>query len=106
MAQKVPNPLAALRRDGYLFSSSRSPLSITAPVVFESSIRFCFFMTLTTYQIRVELELMIITNYSVTYEKYSAGFRYILIICDYVTSDSKMILCASPSQVLRILPGC
>ena len=53
MAQKVPNPLAALRRDGYLFSSSRSPLSITAPVVFESSIRFCFFMTLTTYQIRV-----------------------------------------------------
>ena len=49
MAQNVPLPLAALRREGNLFSNSSKPFNITAPVLFESSTKFRCFMTLTTY---------------------------------------------------------
>ena len=49
MAQNVPLPLAALRREGYLFSNSSKPFNITAPVLFESSTKFRCLMTLTTY---------------------------------------------------------
>ena len=98
MAQNVPLPLAALRREGYLFSNSSKPFNITAPVLFESSTKFRCFMTLTTCS-PMSNDKIGFSYYLTLSQKCLSNDESILRKKLCITSDNNKSLCESPTQV-------